>query len=231
MLLLLDAASGAPLEQYVFRTSLDGAALASSAAVGVVVPDVPATYADLETMLSAALLRFGLLPSQLPPLPPRGGVTFTILLRTHEVLGGPNDRADCAAASCATASGFGAEATTSGSAQSLGGGSGEPWAPGVLGAVSGRAAAAESRPPPAAAQSTSGAPLGASGGQSYWLRVDAGDTEAALSDAAAAAAHRGALARRERTAPIVAKWVKCVRAGKLALDVSVEYPPPVLCTD
>lgn len=87
VLLLTDAASGAPIEQYVFDCSLTGAA--SPAAGGARLAATPATYADLDASAAAALLRLGALAlptAGVPPPPPTGTSTWMLLLRTHEVL-------------------------------------------------------------------------------------------------------------------------------------------------
>jgi hypothetical protein len=247
VMLLLDAATGQPREQYVFGTSITGMVLpvealpgattlhgpisassSSSAAAGgasgrsnaaaaareVRVLEVPATYSDLETMFASALLRIGMLEVQLPPLPPpavtdsdsRGrsthsdvaGTTFTLLLRTHESLSGPNDRADYAGAD--------EEGSASG------------WSAGLLGSVS--------RP--------TGGPLTAASAPSagYWMRVDPSDAEAALTaapktaaalpDSASSSPSAGAAA--SALPAVVSRPLKSVRAGALALDISVEYP-------
>jgi hypothetical protein len=249
VMLLVDAATAQPREQYVFGTSITGTVLpvealpgapaahgpsstssSSSAGAGVAsnssgagsaaarevqVLEVPATYSDLETMFASALLRIGMLEVQLPPLPPptvaeseawgrsshsdgAGATTFTLLLRTHEPLSGPNDRADYAGAD--------EEGSAAG------------WTAGLLGSVS--------RP--------AGGPLTAATATSagYWMRVDPSDAEAALTAApkSAAALSGSALASSSAGAAaaalpaVVSRPLKSVRAGALALDISVEYP-------
>lgn len=239
VMLLVDAATGQPREQYVFGTSITGtvlpvealsgatashgpafassslsagAGVASGSSAGSAAPrevrvlEVPATYSDLETMFASALLRIGMLEVQLPPLPPPpgadsdaggrsthsegAGTTFTLLLRTHESLSGPNDRADYA----------GADEE----------GSAVGWTAGLLGSVS--------RP--------SGGPLTAAAAPSagYWMRVDPSDAEAALTAAPKALSSSSASAAASALPAVVSRPLKSVRAGALALDISVEYP-------
>ena len=184
VVLLQDAMTGAPLEQYVVALSVGEERW-------------PATYSDLDTMFQSALLRIALLSeTTLPPLPvpaPPGdaeeslptGTTFTLLLRTHEVLEGPNDAADHAAA---------------------GGSAGLPFTRGVLGTASGAATAAAAR-------------ITDDGG--YWARVDPGDVEADLP--ADAAAEASTAVGRTDAPRFVARPVKSIRAGGLAVELSVVH--------
>lgn len=219
----------------------------------VYVPEVPATYSDFETMCAAALLRIGMLEVQLPPLPrpfmiaapgggeeARGGAAFTILLRTHEVLRGPNDRRDYATA-IAGSGGAGAGAAPAGV---------PAWTPGLLGSASDA--------PGSSSSSVAGGPSlvgSTSSGQPFWIRVDPGDAEESITTAAAAAAvaartaaaasgagssgagaaagagvgtsaasSAGGLGGAHHMPPVVTKPIKSIRAGSLALDVSLEMP-------
>lgn len=225
----------------------------------VYVPEVPATYSDFETMCAAALLRIGMLEVQLPPLPRPfmapvpgssggeeeacGGAAFTILLRTHEVLRGPNDRRDYAAA-IAGSGGAGAGSAPAGV---------PGWTPGLLGSASdapGSSSSAVAGGPSLVGSTSSGTP--------FWIRVDPGDAEERITSAAAAAAiaattaaaaagsssappagssgaGAGAGAGSSAAAsagggsghgmpPVVTKPIKSIRAGSLALDVSLEMP-------
>lgn len=204
VLLLVDAASGTPREQFVFATSLRGTpqlpAQASAAAPALRVAEVPATYADLETMFASALLRLAVMEGDLPPLPSAadggGGAAtaFTLMLRTHECLDGPNSRG---ALDALWARGGGSSSSSSAAASAPA----SAWHPGVLGSAAGAVASA------AAASA---------GGAEVWARVDRGDAEAVL---AAAAGAGGA-------PPPVSRAIKSVRAGALAVDISVEFAAP-----
>ena len=86
VLLLSDAATGAPREQYVF-------AVAGGPGGGAA-----ATYADLETQCGAAVVKLALAAPLLPAAAPAGATTFSLLLRTHEVVAeGPPAAAAAAA--------------------------------------------------------------------------------------------------------------------------------------
>lgn len=78
VLLLADATTGAPKEQYVF-------ALRSGSSTTM------ATRADLDSACAAAVLKLsaGVVSPALPPRATTGEVTFALLLRSHEVAEGP----------------------------------------------------------------------------------------------------------------------------------------------
>lgn len=225
-----------------------GRPLGSAAPGFVYVPEVPATYSDFETMCAAALLRIGMLEVQLPPLPrpfvaagpggrgeePRGGAAFTILLRTHEVLRGPNDRRDYAA-DVAGSGGAGAGAAPAGV---------PAWTSGLIGSASDAPGSSSSS---TAGSGSSGPSLvgSTSSGQPFWMRVDPGDPEEAITVAAAAAAHAAsstsaggagggssagagasaaAAPASSHMPAVISKPIKSIRAGALALDFSLELP-------
>ena len=82
VLLLADAGTGAPREQYVF--TLGGGSGNSGGMVA-------ATRADLDAACAAAVLKLaaGAASPMLPPRAAAGEVTFALLLRVHEVAEGP----------------------------------------------------------------------------------------------------------------------------------------------
>jgi hypothetical protein len=201
LLVLLHPTTGAALEQYEF-----GLELAAE-------HDVPATYSDVETMFAGALTRLAGLDVTLTPLPK--DTTFTVLMRAHEALAGPAPHAGdggpaggvMGAPQAAAAAAAGTSTTTSSSNNGRG-----------AGTVSG---------------------TGSAVGDTFWARVDPGDPEAGLASAAGAppAAATGLpfrltqaggggpapnLAHLTYTAPI-----KTIRAGSMAVDVSVARGPRV----
>jgi HORMA domain len=236
VMLIFDSNTGSPLEQYIFRVAGSGSG-----------EPVAATYSDLETMFASALLRISMLEMQLPPLPApavveqgdisaasldgsgtglldepgekgpdsySGGTSFTLLLRTHETLVGPNDSGDYQHAAGSASGGL-------------------PWTSGILGTSSTSSSSSSS----AASAAAATAALNSNG---YWMRVDPGDAEAQLSVKASAAATAAATATTSsssssssfsssglggRVPPpsVVSMPLKSIRAGELALDVSVEY--------
>ena len=81
VLLLADASTGAPREQYVFALGGGGGGGSSAAA----------TRADLDSACAAAVLKLaaGAASPALPPRAAAGEATFALLLRVHEITEGP----------------------------------------------------------------------------------------------------------------------------------------------
>lgn len=194
VLLLSDEETAEPREQYIFSTSM----LTQN-------EQQPATLSDVESICASTILRIFMLEGSLPSLPTSSPTTFTLFIRSHELLMGPNSRGAYETLINQTQNNYHPTVGITTTATTTTHTPLPPWTPGIIGHI------AHSTLNTSSTTTNSG---GFIQGANIWARINSNDIDLDLDK-------KTKLDKEQKK--VIVRPIKNINTGSLILDLRVEY--------